>query len=211
MTKSAGIILLFFLLTVIPLGLYAQRHYEPGYVVLTSGDTLYGKIKDRKPEPFGKIYKKIRFRDGGWFAKKYVPSELMSYKAGERTYESSWLSYELSIFGSRLISVPGRGNKQFLRVLVKGPLNYYSLETEDHDSGYYRDIPYLKREDKREIVRATQGIFGLKRKLLAEYFDDCPAMVKALEEKEIRSVFEVVELYQRRCLVNQYYNPDYQK
>jgi hypothetical protein len=43
----------------------AQRHYETGYVVLTSGDTLYGKIKDRKPGPFGRIYRQIRFRNGG--------------------------------------------------------------------------------------------------------------------------------------------------
>jgi hypothetical protein len=60
-------------------------------------------------------------------------------------------------------------------------------------------------------VRATQGIFGLKRKLLAEYFEDCPALQKTLEEKDLRSVFEVVDFYRKQCTNEVYYNPDYEK
>jgi hypothetical protein len=189
----------------------AQRHYEPGFVVLTSGDTLYGKIKDRRPAPFGEIYRQIRFRNGGIFPRKFSPREILQYQAGDRQYESLWISNDFSFFSKRLVSVSGRGRRQFLRVLVKGPLSLYTLENFDPESGFFDDIPYLKREDKREFVRATQGVFGLKRKLLAEYFDDCPALQKALEEKEVRSVFEVVDLYQRQCLSDLYYNPDYEK
>ena len=199
------------LLLIITRSLQAQRHYQEGYIVLTRGDTLYGKIKDRKPEPFGKIYERIRFRDGGLFPKKYGPGELLAYQAGVRTYESLWLSTPFPILDARLISVAGRGQKQFMRVLQKGKLSYYSLETDQDDTGFYSDIPYLKREDKREFVRATQGIFGLKRKLLAEYFEDCQPLREAIEDKQLSSVFEIVDFYYNNCQVNQYYNPDYQK
>lgn len=209
MTKIAGIILYFFLATALPYRVMAQRHYVSGYVVLQEGDTLYGKIKDRKPEPFDRIYEKIRFRDGGWFAKKFGPYDLQSYKAGERVYESCWLSYEVSLFNSRIISIPGRGHKCFMRVLVKGPLSYYSIEQGQDESGYYNDIPYLKLEGKREMVRATQGIFGLKRKQLAEYFSDCERLERAIQDKEVDTVFEIVDFYHDHCEVNLYYNPDY--
>lgn len=191
--------------------LWAQPHYEPGFVVLTSGDSLYGKVKDRKPGPFGRIYERVRFRDGGWFSKKYSPDKLLAYQAGDRQYESLWLSKPFSLLDARMISVSGRGRKKFLRVLLKGPLSYYSLENFDREAGFFDDIPYLKRENTREFVRATQGAFGLKRKLLAEYFDDCPAMQKALEDKQLRSVFEVVDYFNSHCVINQYYNPDYKR
>lgn len=211
MKRCAYLFLYLFLLSVLPVIGWAQRHYQPGYVVLQQGDTLYGKIKDRRPEPFGKIYGRIRFRDGGLFAQKYSPQDLQSYKAGERLYESCWLSYDISLFSTRMISIPGRGQKEFMRVLVKGQLTYYSLETTQDDYGYYNDIPYLKREDKREFVRATQGIFGLKRKLLAEYFDDCEKLQEALHNNDVSTVFEIVDFYQQHCLRNIYYNPDYDK
>jgi len=211
MTKIAGIILYFVLVTALPSTLIAQRHYLPGYVVLQKGDTIYGKVKDRKPEPFGRIYGRIRFRDGGLFAKKFGSHELLAYKAGERFYESCWLSYQMSLFSSRMISVPGRGHKEFMRVMVKGPLSYYSIEHEQHESGYYNDIPYLKLEGNREMVRATQGIFGLKRKQLAAYFRDCKELQRAILEKEVNTVFEIVDFYHDHCQINQYYNPDYQR
>ena len=196
------------LLIMLPFGAWSQRHYQPGYVVLQQGDTLYGKIKDRRPEPFGKIYESIRFRNGGLFAKRYGPQDLQWYKAGERLYESCWLSYDISLFSTRMISIPGRGQKEFMRVLVKGPLTYYSLETTQDDSGYYNDIPYLKREDKSEFVRATQGIFGLRRKLLAEYFNDCEKLQEALHNNDVSTVFEIVNFYQQHCIRNIYYNRD---
>lgn len=187
----------------------AQRFYEPGYVVLCSGDTLFGKIKDRRPAPFVEIYRQVRFRNGGIFPKKFSPREILQYRAGEREYESLWISRPFSLLDARMISIPGRGRQEFFRVLVRGPLSLYMQENFDIESGYYDDIPYLKREDKKEYVRATQGIFGLKRKLLAEYFDDCPAMQKALEEKEVRTVSEVLEIYQQHCTSDLY--PDYEK
>jgi hypothetical protein len=49
------------------------------------------------------------------------------------------------------------------------------------------------------MVRVTQGIRGLKRKRLIEYFWDCPALVKAIEKKELNEIDEVYNFYLEHC------------
>jgi hypothetical protein len=36
--------------------------YEDGFVILKSGDTVYGQVKDRSEEPFGKLCKKVKVK-----------------------------------------------------------------------------------------------------------------------------------------------------
>jgi len=198
------------LVLILPLQVKAQRHYRPGYVILNEGDTLYGRVKDRKTGSFTRIYKRVRFKDKGLFARKFGPGRIREYKAGERLYESMWVSSQFPLLGGRMVSMAGKGKQQFFRVVVKGKLNYYALESLDDDEFYF-DIPYLKLEGRRDFVRATQGIFGLKRRILVEYFADCPELQEAIAQKNVRTVFDIVHFYERHCQVGLYYNPDYQQ
>jgi len=50
------------------------------------------------------------------------------------------------------------------------------------------------------MVRVTQGILGLKRKRLIEYFWDCPDLVQAIEKKELNEIHEVYNFYLEYCV-----------
>ena len=49
------------------------------------------------------------------------------------------------------------------------------------------------------MVRVTQGILGLKRKRLVEYFWDCPTLVQAIEKKKLNKIDEVYDFYLESC------------
>jgi hypothetical protein len=49
------------------------------------------------------------------------------------------------------------------------------------------------------MVRVTQGILGLKREALSEYFIDCPGLVQKIQIREIRTPEEVIDLYGNIC------------
>ena len=50
------------------------------------------------------------------------------------------------------------------------------------------------------MVRVTQGILGLKRNRLVEYFWDCPDLVMAIEKKKLKEINEVYNFYLERSL-----------
>ena len=57
--RKASLYIVLVLLFALPNLISGQKHYEEGYVVLNKGDTITGLIKDRTPDPFGKLYKKM--------------------------------------------------------------------------------------------------------------------------------------------------------
>lgn len=194
--KNIPLLTLFFLISI---SLYGQKNYEKGYVVNMNNDTLYGKIKDRKSGIFPKIYRKIRFKkEGSFFKKKYNPTQIVGYKAGERVYESIGIEKESFLFKTQYF-VTSSSPKFFLRAVHKGSLSYYHWEYVDHEFNALDYIPLFYIEGRAEMVRVTQGILGLKKKILSEYFSDCPALVRKIEEKETRTPKDIIELYGYLC------------
>ena len=183
----------------ITISLYGQKDFENGYVVNLKNDTLYGKIKDRKHGSFPKIYKKIRFKEeGSHFKKKYSPNQIMGYKAGERVYESIGIERESHLLRT-LYLITSTRQKSFLRLVHKGNLSYYHWEYIDNEFNSLDYIPLFHKEGTTEMVRATQGILGLKKKVLSEYFSDCPELVEKIEKKEIKTPEDIMELYWYLC------------
>jgi hypothetical protein len=186
-------------LCLISISLYGQKNFEKGYIISLENDTLYGNIKDKKHGPFPKIYKKIRFKEeGSRFKRKYSPNQINGYKAGEKIYESIGLKRETHLIRTRYIIDPS-SQKSFLRVLLKGNLSYYHCESIDNESNTLDYIPLFYKKGSPEMVRATQGILGLKKKILADYFSDCPELVQKIEEKEIRTPDDIIGLYFNLC------------
>jgi hypothetical protein len=190
------------LLTIILLfssSLYGQKDYEEGYVVNMRNDTLYGKIKDSKPGPFAVLYKKIRFKEeGALFTKRYTAEKIKGYKAGIRVYESIALEMESRLFRTRYLISPS-SPKSFLKVVHSGKLSYYHWEYLDSESKTIDYIPLFHIDGRDEMVRVTQGILGLKREALSEYFNDCPTLVQKIQKREIRTPEEVIDLYGNIC------------
>ena len=177
----------------------AQGKFQPGYIVTNNNDTIYGSIRDRKDATFAKIYKKVRFRDGPVLTKRYSPEKIAGYESGERSYESFWLDVRTDFLRTSYWSIPGAGEKMFIKVVVKDYLSYYQLEYIDHDSGIIEAIPLFKREDELQFIRVAQGIFGLRKNSLRDYFGDCPELIKKIDNSELKLPVEIVIFYNQNC------------
>jgi hypothetical protein len=192
-------IIVFIAVLALTSNLFGQKGYENGFVVSLQSDTLFGIIKDRKPEPFPKLYKNIRFKkEGTRFKKSYAPDQIKGYKAGTRVYESVGLETESRLLKTRYL-ITKSSPKSFLKVVHRGKLSYYHWEYPDSESGIVDYIPLFHVEGRNEMVRVTQGILGLKRELLSEYFSDCPALAQKIEKREIRTPEEIIDFFGTFC------------
>ncbi len=185
-----------FLITflILPFFIFSQKDYQKGYIVSNEGDTIEGSVKDRKQGSFGKLYKKIYFKKVRK-KKKYGPNQITAYKMGDSRFESLWIQNNNYPFQGIYSGMANYGDKSFLKLIEKGDLSYYHWEFEDSDSGYIDYIGFFKRKDKDSFVRVTQGIFGLKKKSLANYFQDCPELVSKIENGELNDPIKIVKFY----------------
>jgi hypothetical protein len=189
--KIAGTIIFFVFSIITPLN---SQIYQSGYIVTNSNDTICGFIKDMKEPPFSKIYKNIRFRGNSLFRKKYSPGQIAGYKKGDNIYESIPVEVTSSFFRTNYLSNPV-GKKTFMKVIHKGFLTYYHWEHIDHESGTIDEISLFKRKNDDYFIRVTQGIFGLRKKELKEYFQDCPELIQKIEDRELKRPDEIAQFY----------------
>jgi hypothetical protein len=195
--RSMCLLLLFCILS----NLHAQKKgFEPGYIITLEGDTLLGQVKDRSSEPYVELYPRIRFRpEGKSSRKKYGPKDILGYGAGGREYVTVPLWEESAFFKFRYYLDPN-ANKVFLMVVKReGGLSYYRREFIYDDNNYLDFYPLFHREGDREMVRVTQGVLGLKRKRLMEYFSECDELVRALYNKELKEPDDVFNYYLVNC------------
>ena len=190
------------LLTLFAYPLEAQKKgYVEGYIIQWNGDTISGLVKDRSTGTFTDLYSKIRFKSPqSLLRKKYGPDEIHGYGYGKYMYESLPLREESEFFRFRYY-LDDRNGRVFLRVVARyEPLTWYHWEYIDAESNYIDYIPLLHKQYSPEMVRVTQGILGLKRNRLTEYFRDCPELVRALDRKQVNGPEEVYNFYILHCL-----------
>jgi len=158
--------------------LLGQDGYEQGYIVTNQNDTLYGLTKDRKIGSFGGIYESVRFKGKG-LRKRFSPRKIKSYEKGDVIFRSMFLN----------------GEKTFLKVVSEGYVSHYIFELQEQGEQLVLDVDYLQKGKNTTLVRATQGIFGLKQKKLIQFFSDCPQLVDKIKNKEFKYVSELVSFY----------------
>jgi hypothetical protein len=158
----------------------AQNNYQEGYVVKNRNDTLFGKISDRKEGGFGGsgIHEKIRFKGKG-LKKRFSAKKIRAYKIGETTVRSLYLDGEMN----------------FLKVASEGYVNHYIFEFQEQGEQLIQDIDYFQKGENAPLLRANQGLLGLKRKRLAAFFNDCPPLVEKIRNKDFKYAFEVADFY----------------
>lgn len=159
---------------------YGQRNFDKGYVITLKNDTLYGEVSDRKLGPFGGIYDEIRFK-GKRRNRKYQPKEIKEYKIGETIFRTKFLD----------------GEFVFLKLKTDGFVTHYVYELQEQGEEMILDIDYLQKGPNANLVRVTQGIFGLKKKRLARLFYDCPPLVEKILNKEVKYTYELVDFYNK--------------
>jgi len=189
--------LLWILLVLLALPLHAQKKgYARGYIITHEGETVEGWVKDRSTGTFMELYTKVRFKpaDGG-LARRYSPDEILAYGTDNQHFESLPI-YEESAFFQFRYYLHDNYKRSFLKLIARDQdLSYYHWEYVDGDSNYLDFVPLFCREGSNEMVRVTQGILGLKRKRLIEYFQDCPDLVMAIYEREVDEIWEVYDFY----------------
>ena len=197
---KAYLVFIYLMLFFIPLQAQ-KRNYSPGYIISLEGDTLKGWVKDRSNGAFTEIYSAIRFKGKkALFRKKYKPHTIRAYACNERVYESVPLKEETSFFRFRYV-IDQSYKKVFLRVIAREePLTYYHWEYVDDESNYLDHIPLFYLTGAREMVRVTQGILGLKRRSLIEYFHDCYELADAIYTKRLNEIDEVYNFYLNNCI-----------
>ena len=182
-----------------PALLAQKNNYKPGYVVLVNGDTLKGQVMDRDESAFGGLLKKIKFRNTRGRKKKYKPSQLKYYQRDGDLFKSIWISSETRMFKQKYFSREGQGDQVFVKVVYRGSVDLYHWEFTDEDNSSVDYIPLIKKVGSNELVRTTQGVFGMKRKRLAEYFADCPDLSFRIRTKYIVNVMDLIEFYENNC------------
>ncbi len=199
---NKSLLLILFAFILIPLE-GQNESYSQGYIITLEGDTLEGQVKDRSGGTFTTLYSRIRFKaENSLFKKKYGPDQILGYACGNQMYESLPLVEENTFFKFRYYV--NQGNERvFLRVVLKNEaLTYYHWEYIEEDNNYLDYIPLFYRNGYNEMVRVSQGVLGLKKKQLIAYFRDCPELVHAIENKELKEIPDVYYFFLDKC-VNQ--------
>lgn len=201
MEKQNFRFILALLVAFLSFSLHAQKKgYTPGYIITSEGDTVSGWVKDRSSGTFLELYSRIRFKhEDALFRKRYSPNEILAYACAHGVYESVPIREESTFMKFRYY-VDESNPRLFLRVISQSEqLTYYHWEYIEDESNYLDYIPLFYRNGSGEMVRVTQGVLGLKRKRLVEYFGDCPALVEAIQRKSLKNINEVYDFYLSQC------------
>lgn len=184
--------------------LIAQPYNTLDYLVLNNGDTLYGRVKHVNQKGVNnKYYKKIRLTNTNGNQKKYNRTDVSAFRVNIINYEGFWLnqSSEKIVFNNPRYDINSqKGEKYFLRVISKGKLSHYHLEWWEQGESGLMWMDLLKKEEDSFFIRATQGLFGLKKKVLINYFQNCPKLKEQIEQKQLKNIEQVVTFYKNYCL-----------
>ncbi len=182
----------------------AQNSKHTDFVVLNSADTLYGLVEHIHSKSVSpRFYKKIRLTDHSKKRRQFKRKDVLAFQAEGAIYQSFWLSQsseKIKLLNPRYEIDSKNGEQHFLKLISKGKLSHYHLEWWEQGESALLSMDLLKKEKSPFFIRATQGVFGLKFKVLADYFADCPELNAQMKQKQFKQVGEIVDFYNSNCL-----------
>ncbi len=128
--------LLFFFILCFTVAAFSQDGFVAGYIINLKGDTIKGKIKDRK-EPNDKIsWQKINFIDEKGEKIKYTPDDIIGYKKGnKKVFKTLMLGVEAR---NRFVETVEAGNvflyAYSLGLSPKAPPDFFLMKKSDNNS-----------------------------------------------------------------------------
>ena len=189
----------FYLLLFVPVTLPAQDDWRTGYVVTKNGDTLRGMVRDRDSGAFGGMLRKVQWKadehTSGRRRGKFRFGHIKGYQWGDARFVVLPISTSSSLLYTRRWVDEENGQPEVFRVVAEGPLCLYHDEFTDPDNFSIDFVPYFKKRGEADLVRATQGIFGLKVKLLSNFFADRPDLVDGLQNGTLKTTMDVIASY----------------
>lgn len=206
--KISGLIIFFFLLYATELK--SQIDYRPGFIQLTTGDTLYGEIDYRTDFLMGSG---CRFKTNDFAAvREYMPDEISAYRVDNSRY-----------FVSKDIKTEEGSTKVFLEYLIKGKVDIYYYRDKNSADHYYIDkegyglmeLPY-KTTDK--YIDGANYQFESKDHIgiLKYYLQDAPdfqTQIEQIRKPDRDNLIKLTEAYQKKvckdenCIIYERYLP----
>ncbi|MCK8521467.1 hypothetical protein M0D21_07805 [Aquimarina sp. D1M17] len=184
----------------------AQQNEQGDYIVLKTGETLYGSVSYINEKAVNRgFHKKIRLTNAKGKTKKYKRENITMFRVNGVNYQSFWLSQPRQSFPPSSLVNPRynidfrNGKLYFLKVISTGKLSHYELEWFDQGDSQLWSMTLLKKANDNYFIRANQGILGLKKKVLRRYFADCYELQQSIQNSEIKKVWQVVEAYNNNC------------
>ena len=169
-------------------------NYQEGTLTLKNGTLIQGQVANLKYGFRDKWLKKVRIKPiGKILAKKYRPSQILAYSIGERQFVSWRVKRNNKPFKEAYTLHQGKSYKIFEQY-KQGPLSIYLDYFLDEDL-HLRSAPFFLKQGDLIMVRATQGLFGLKQNLASSYFTDCPPLAQLIKQKKLKTVEEVADFY----------------
>lgn len=171
-----------------------QFNYERGSVTLKNGTILHGEVANIKNGFRDELLDRVRIKPSGKvLAKKYHPRKILGYSMGDRQFVSLRVQRNNALF-KEMYTIHAGDDYKIFELQKGGHVSIY-LEYFVDDDLWIRSVPFFLKKDELLMVRATQGLFGLKRKLLSGYFGDCPPLIELIEEKKITTPEEIAIFY----------------
>lgn len=160
--------------------LNAQVKYLKGYVVLISGDTVNGEIRNN-PSIEYENYRKIRFREAkGKKIMSYTPTTIKSFKLDN------------SIFISRNFE----DEEVFIKCVLTGTFNLYEAQVEVmQNTGIVLEKSYLfENAQEKILIEINDRKF---KKQMSELFSDNQEIVQKIEDKAFtyKNVVDLFDAY----------------
>jgi len=177
-----------------------NNNYVKGYVIDLNQDTIQGFVKLNKIGLASTSSSRVKFKSDQFiFSKRYSPNQILGYGFDNEHFVSLAISTRLRPFKTVQV-IDESVERQFLRVVKRSDkLTYYESFFTDEDNDDLNRVPYFHIPYRPEMVRVTQGIFGLKKNRLSEYFEHCPELVEAINGKKITEPIQVYNYYVTKC------------
>jgi hypothetical protein len=166
--------------------LNGQTDFRPGYIIKTTGDTIFGQIDYRDALLMSKVCK---FKDKESEIAKYNPNDIIAFRFIDSKY---YVSREIN------------NRKVFLEYLIKGKINIYFMR--DNNGDHY----YLDKEDvKLTEMQYEEGIKYIDDKqvfyestkhigILSYYMQDAPNMqseINAIKKPDHQNLIKLAKDY----------------
>lgn len=170
------------------LKVFSQAKYYKGYVILLTGDTLMGEIRNNLKKEFDN-YTKATFRK--------------TEKDPVKTYRPDKIK-EYAVNGTAYISRNVDGDQVFVKRLSQGALNLYELQTEVMQMNDVKiKSDYYMEKGTGEFVKIKSGKF---KKQLSDVMADNQEVIKDIETEkyEYDNILEVFNAYNKTATAASY-------
>ncbi|MGY6562627.1 MAG: hypothetical protein ACXITV_11020 [Luteibaculaceae bacterium] len=184
--------------------IFAQQNRSTDYLVLVSNDTLFGQVEHINTRGVSPKYlKKIQVKPENGRRKRISRKSILAFKSDGEEFERFYLAQNSGRV--QLVNLiykidTKRGEQFFLKVMNRHEaLNHYQMQWWEQGSSTQLSMDLFKKSSDNFLIRANQGLLGLNKRALTNYFSDCKPLQSAIQEDSLKTARAVFNFYTVNC------------